>query len=170
MLNPGWESTVQTTDLNVAVDIDSGVASWNLASLGVLRPCVAQVVFPHHACIDLLPLPGLREMAVKMPLSDRIRQDGGGGGGSSGSGSGGGGGGAKILPPHTGFDRVQELKRDVYLRQGIRFRGTGELGPGEVVGHDEYESGRRHCGHPWERASWAVAPWFARKWKRLVDT
>jgi hypothetical protein len=31
------------------------------------------------------------------------------------------------------------------------------------------EGGGRHCGHPWEGASWAVAPWFARKWKYLMD-
>jgi hypothetical protein len=69
-----------------------------------------------------------------------------------------------VKPP--GFDRVQELKKDVYVRQGIRFRGTGELRADEYIMYDE--SGR-HCGHPWERASWAVATWFTQKWKYLVD-
>jgi hypothetical protein len=65
-----------------------------------------------------------------------------------------------------GFDGVQELKKDVYVRQGVRFRGTGNLRGDEYVMHDD--SGRQ-CGHPWESGSWAVAPWFARKWRLLVE-
>lgn len=63
-------------------------------------------------------------------------------------------------------DEVQELKRDVYVRQGVRFRGTGELQREEYLLPDE---STRHCGNPWEGGSWAVAPWFAIKWKYLMD-
>ncbi|KIW63862.1 hypothetical protein PV04_08834 [Phialophora macrospora] len=70
-------------------------------------------------------------------------------------------------PSARALDAVQELKRDVYVRQGVRFRGTGELRGGERVVCNE--GGGRHCGHPWEAASWAVAPWFATKWKYLMD-
>ena len=72
--------------------------------------------------------------------------------------------GGNVMSPE--FDGVQELKKDVYVRQGVRFRGTGELREMEYIVYDD--SGQ-HCGHPWERGSWAVAPWFARKWKYLVD-
>ena len=67
--------------------------------------------------------------------------------------------------PSTGIDEVQELKRDVYVRQGIRFRGTDQLEGEEYVMHDE---GGLHCGQPWESRSWAVAPWFVRKWKFVM--
>lgn len=66
----------------------------------------------------------------------------------------------------SAFDGVQELKKDVYVRQGIRFRGTGDLRGGERIASDE---NGRHCGHPWERASWAVSSWFATKWRFLMD-
>ncbi|KAJ9610339.1 hypothetical protein H2200_005116 [Cladophialophora chaetospira] len=131
-------STVQAT----ALDVSPGS---NLADLGPLRPCFAQVIFPHHACVDLLPLPRLRELAVM--LNVRAQQDDHGG----------------ISP---GYDGLQDLKKDVYIRQGVRFRGMGELMGDEYVMHD---GGGRHCGHPWESGSWAVALWFARKWRYLVD-
>ena len=135
-LPPGSE--VQPTSPDAASDPE-------LAVLGPLRPCSAQVIFPHHACIDLLPLPRLRETAVM--LNVRAQQE-------------------ERSGMSHGLDGVQELKKDVYVRQGVRFRGTGELRVEEFITYDERG---RHCGHPWERGSWAVAPWFARKWKYLVD-
>jgi hypothetical protein len=138
---------------------------------GPLRPCLAQIIFPHHACIDLLPLPRLRETAVMLiacaaqqQQRERARR------GDDDVGSD-----ATLSPlpspslsasPAPG--RVHQLKKDIYLSQGIRFRGSGELIGDEYVLDDG--RGRRHCGNPWEGASWAVAPWFARKWKSLVDT
>jgi hypothetical protein len=68
-------------------------------------------------------------------------------------------------PPPV-FDGVQELKRDVYVRQGVRYRGTGPLRSDEYTMFNE---GGRHCGQPWEWASWAVAVWFAQKWKYHQD-
>ena len=116
-----------------------------LTTFGPLRPCFAQICFPHHACLDLLPLPRLRELAVMLTV--RAQQEGAG-------------------PRSSLLDSVQQLKKDVYVRQGLRFRGAGELRGDEKITSDE--SGR-HCGHPWERTSWAVAPWFARKWRYLID-
>lgn len=136
MVPPG--SVVQPTSLDAASDPQ-------LAVFGSLRPCFAQVMFAHHACIDLLPLPRLRETAVMLNVRAQQNEDG---------------------VASQGLDSVQELKKDVYVRQGVRFRGTGELRRDECIMYDE--SGR-HCGHPWERASWAVAPWFARKWKYFMD-
>ncbi|OQU96404.1 hypothetical protein CLAIMM_02489 [Cladophialophora immunda] len=107
---------------------------------GSLRPCSAQVMFPHHVCIDMLPLPRLRETAVMLNVLTQHA------------------GADRVL---GGIDRLQELKKDVYIRQGVRFRGRGQLTEGEYITYDE--SGR-HCGNPWERGSWAVAPWFAKKW------
>ncbi|KAL6251776.1 hypothetical protein RBB50_001986 [Rhinocladiella similis] len=110
-----------------------------------LRPCFAQVIFPHHACLDLLPLPKLRETAIMLVV--RAQQYG-------------------QSVDSSDRDEVQELKRDVYVRQGVRFRGTGELQREEYLLPDE---STRHCGNPWEGGSWAVAPWFAIKWKYLMD-
>lgn len=141
---PGSASAVQSTNLEADVASDP-----QLTGHGPLRPCLAQVIFPHHACIDLLPLPRLRETAVM--LNVRAQQAGGAGGSMS----------------RSDFDGVQELKKDVYVRQGVRFRGTGELAGDEYIMKDERRV--RHCGHPWESGSWAIAPWFARKWKHLVD-
>ncbi|OAP58161.1 hypothetical protein AYL99_07251 [Fonsecaea erecta] len=108
-----------------------------------LRPCSAQVIFPHHVCLDMLPLPRLRETAVMLDVRSQQGRE------VSGAAS-----------------AAQELKQDVYLRQGVRFRGTGELIGGEYVMYDHDSD--RHCGHPWERGSWAVAPWFTRKWLLFV--
>jgi hypothetical protein len=137
VLPPG-SGEFQPTNLDVTSDPQ-------LAMLGPLRPCFAQVIFPHQACIDLLPLPRLRETAVMLHVRAQRER-----------------GGVMSL----GFDGVQELKKDVYVRQGVRFRGTGELRGDEYIMHDD--SGR-HCGHPWERGSWAIAPWFVTKWKYLAE-
>ncbi|KAJ9497042.1 hypothetical protein H2202_007514 [Exophiala xenobiotica] len=143
----GSASAVQSTNFDADFASDP-----QLAFLGPLRPCLAQVLFPHHACIDLLPLPRLRETAVM--LNVRAAQQAEGAAGSTSR-------------SRSGFDGVQELKKDVYVRQGVRFRGTGELTGDEYIMYDERRV--RHCGHPWESGSWAIAPWFARKWKHLVD-
>ena len=132
------ESSIQPTYLGVASDPRVTLPS-------SLRPCFAQIVFPHHACLDLLPLPRLRETAVMLNVRAQHEL-----------------GGATL----SVSDGVQELKKDVYLREGVRFRGTGELSAAEYITYD----GIQHRGHPWESASWAVAPWFARKWKYLLDT
>ncbi|KIW13449.1 hypothetical protein PV08_08637 [Exophiala spinifera] len=110
-----------------------------------LRPCFAQVIFPHHACLDLLPLPKLREAAVMLVV--RAQQEG------------------KCVGSSAN-DEVQELKKDVYVCQGVRFRGTGDLRSDEYLLPDESAG---HCGNPWEGGSWAVASWFAIKWKCLID-
>ena len=131
-------SAVELTGTNIAPD-------QRLTELGFLRPCFAQIMFPHHACLDLPPLPKLRDTAVM--ISVRLRQEG-----------------DNLMS--AGLDAVQDLKRDVYVMQGVRFRGTGELIGGEYALPN---TSGRHCGNPWEKGSWAVAPWFARKWRHLVD-
>ncbi|KAI1613123.1 hypothetical protein EDD36DRAFT_255492 [Exophiala viscosa] len=137
-LREGPPSAAPLTNLDIASES-------RLPPLGPLKPCLAQISFPHHACLDLLPLPQLRDMAVMLTVRAQQEQAG-----------------AKS----SLLDGVQELKKDVYVRQGVRFRGAGELRRDEKITSDESE---RHCGHPWERASWAVAPWFARKWKHVMD-
>ncbi|KIY00061.1 uncharacterized protein Z520_03746 [Fonsecaea multimorphosa CBS 102226] len=125
---------------SVQLESHDSVTNPQVASPILLRPCSAQVVFPHHVCLDMLPLPALRETAVMCYV--RAQQGG-------------------VDGVARGLSRLQEFKKDVYIMQGVRFRGMGELLEGEYIMYDESE---RHCGHPWESGSWAVAPWFVRKW------
>ncbi|KAK6373416.1 hypothetical protein LTS17_008436 [Exophiala oligosperma] len=140
-VHPTTTTTTTTSSTSPTMYLSPGPRS--------LRPCFAQVIFPHHACLDLLPLPKLRETAIMLVVR-RAQQDG-----------------RCAMDSSSDHAEVQELKRDVYVRQGVRFRGTGELTREEYVLPDDESS--RHCGNPWEGGSWAVSPWFAVKWKHLID-
>jgi hypothetical protein len=67
---------------------------------GELLPTLPQVLFPHPACLDLLPLPALRARAIVLSV---------------------------MLPPSV-FD-VAALKTDIYVEGGMAFRdGEGRGG------------------------------------------
>ncbi|CAJ2512595.1 Uu.00g007140.m01.CDS01 [Anthostomella pinea] len=88
-----------------------------------LRPTLAQIMIPHHASLDLIPLPALRESAIMLSAA----------------------------MPHL-FD-LWEMKLDIYARSALvcwrHWAGVS-------------------C-HPWDMASWEVAPWFLRKWRMVVN-
>ncbi len=65
-----------------------------------LRPTLPQILFPHHACFDLIPLPTLRSRALMMAAA----------------------------MPHA-FD-MMELKRDLYCHNAVVFWRQGTDGRG----------------------------------------
>lgn len=146
----------QMADLEGSME-DNDHDAVRLSNLGSLRPCLAQMIFPHHACLDLLPLPKLREAAVMLNTRAQQQQ----------AAAAAAGGGFGMSPDFNAM--AQELKKDVYLRLGVRLRGSGEVSGGQNAFMEHHDARRQHGGQPWETGSWVVETWFARKWNYLVD-
>jgi hypothetical protein len=89
-----------------------------------LQPTLPQILFPHHAYLDIIPFPQLRARAITLMSAN---------------------------PP---LFNPSELKRDIFLRQGLLYLRDGD---------GEYGGGRT-----WDMESWKILPWFARKWRMLM--
>lgn len=90
-----------------------------------LRPTPAQILIPHHASLDLIPLPRLRERAILTCAA----------------------------MPHVFC--LWEMKLDIYTRNALVCRGRDVS--------DESTS------WSWDMRRWQAAPWFASKWKLVID-
>jgi hypothetical protein len=114
-----------------------------------LRPTLNQVLIPHHASLDLIPFPALRDRAIVL----------------------------SAMMPQT-FN-MWELKLDIYDRGGLTVaKGSeGKNGPSMRGRREEVEE--RWTGldgslaqagrcQPWDRKSWVAKPWFLKKWRVIV--
>ncbi|KAH7314183.1 hypothetical protein BKA65DRAFT_571421 [Rhexocercosporidium sp. MPI-PUGE-AT-0058] len=119
-----------------------------------LRPTIEQVLWKHHAYLDLLPFEGLRGRGVSWARQN-VRVSGPV---TSGEDTGGVGRGEGM-----GLFDPWELKMDIVMG-GLVCGGVCGVGTG-YVGVRGAEGGE---GQPWDRRSWRVAGWFGRKWRLLL--
>lgn len=105
-----------------------------------LRPTLAQILVPHHASLDLIPIPMLRDRAILLSVTKPDMCD------------------------------LFELKLDIFHKGGLMVWGSqrhrGDNGLNEDWDCEGME-GREWA--PWNRRCWEAAPWFLNKWAIAVD-
>ncbi|KAH6716789.1 hypothetical protein BKA61DRAFT_733035 [Leptodontidium sp. MPI-SDFR-AT-0119] len=116
-----------------------------------LQPTLPQIIFPHHAYLDLLPFPRLRERGVGWARSA--------GTSTRGRNSTVTDGGER---QEIGLFDPRELKMDIVMG------GLVCGGEGAGTGYVSLGGGGGGGGQPWDRRSWRVAGWFGVKWRLLL--
>ncbi|KAI0393150.1 hypothetical protein F5Y17DRAFT_322944 [Xylariaceae sp. FL0594] len=94
-----------------------------------LKPTWAQIVIPHHASLDLIPLPKLRERAIL----------------------------ASAAVPHifSGW----EVKLDIYTRDALLFCPVPGTGPGRSLSSDYSPTSQPWDRSSWRVAPWFLKKW-----------
>lgn len=118
------------------------VASANVSSSVPpgLRPTLAQFIIPHHASLDLIPIPLLRDRILMLSAA---------------------------MP--TVYD-LWSLKADIYEYGGLSVWGSARKARTEGRSpFGSYREGDDGNWQPWDRNVWEAEPWFLDKWSMVVD-
>jgi hypothetical protein len=98
------------------------------------------MLVPHHVCLDVIPIPILRDRAILLSVTKPDACD------------------------------LFDLKVDIFHKGGLMVWGSagqrGDSGINESWSSESLE-GRDYV--PWNGKCWEAAPWFLNKWAMAVD-
>lgn len=141
-------SLLSSSVLNLS-SAENGCAKTMTALPPDLRPTLNQVLIPHHASLDLIPFPLLRDRAIVLSVT---------------------------MPQ---MFNMWELKLDIYSRGGLTVAKGSSGKNGTSIRRRQEQVEERWAGlggsmakvggcQPWDRRSWVAKPWFLKKWRVIM--